>query len=162
MASFAVAAALLLYALQFSALALGFGATPEQRLEYFPKSSISDKVLAKVRKDQWSEMWLRAAYGKRAALWPRWLLPTRDQVPASKRPHHLADEGQAVLFGPSPEVKDLLQRLDRLIVALETGRQPPKPPSAGEAAKAQDGAPPVRTGPEHSGSDLPTVRRSRP
>jgi hypothetical protein len=73
----------LLYALQFSALALGFGATPEQRLEYFPKSSISDKVLAKVRKDQWSEMWLRAAYGKRAALWPRWLLPTRDQVPPS-------------------------------------------------------------------------------
>jgi uncharacterized membrane protein len=58
----------LLYAVQFSALALGFGASPEQRLEYFPESSISDKVLAKVRKDQWSEMWLRAAYSRRAGL----------------------------------------------------------------------------------------------
>jgi hypothetical protein len=160
-ASFTVAAALLLYALQFSALALGYSATPQQRLEYFPEASISDKALAKVRSDQWAEMWLRAAYSKRAALcydlglivfllglgavvvpsghwswgtvaalvvvalatglevawtvsratWPPRVLPTRRQVPTSRRPHHLADEGRALLYGSSPDVEVLLKSL---------------------------------------------------
>ena len=65
-ALFAVAAALLLNALQFSATALGYGATPTERLDYNPEAASNNEILHIVRVRQWEEMDLRARHMKRA------------------------------------------------------------------------------------------------
>ena len=65
-AVFALAAALLLNALQFSATALGFAATPAERLDYNPEAVSSTDILHIVRVRQWEEMDLRSRHMKRA------------------------------------------------------------------------------------------------
>jgi hypothetical protein len=65
-ASFAIAAALFLYAVQFSGVALGFAATPSERLDFNPEAAFRPDVLQVVRKRQWEEMELRARYQSRA------------------------------------------------------------------------------------------------
>jgi hypothetical protein len=61
-ALFAVAAVLLVYAMQFSATALGYAATPAERLDYNPEAAFEPDILRVVRKRQWEEMELRAKY----------------------------------------------------------------------------------------------------
>jgi hypothetical protein len=65
-ALFAIAAALLLNALQFSATALGYAATPTERLDYNPEAASNSEILHIVRVRQWEEMDLRARHMKRA------------------------------------------------------------------------------------------------
>lgn len=65
-ALFAVAAALLVYAMQFSATALGYAATPSDRLDYNPEAASEREILRIVRARQWEEMELRAKYTTRA------------------------------------------------------------------------------------------------
>jgi hypothetical protein len=67
-ALFAVAAALLVYSVQFSIIALGYAATPSERLEYNPEAASRVEILRIVRKRQWEEMELRARYSVRARL----------------------------------------------------------------------------------------------
>lgn len=67
-AAFAVAAALLVYALQFSATALGYAATPSDRLDFNPEAAFLPDVLKAIRARQWEEMQLRADYTVRAKL----------------------------------------------------------------------------------------------
>ncbi len=67
-ALFAAAAALLLNAVQFSATALGYAATPAERLDYNPEASADHGILHTVRKRQWEEMDLRARYMKRGRI----------------------------------------------------------------------------------------------
>jgi uncharacterized protein YegP (UPF0339 family) len=59
-ALFAVSAALFLYALQFTGLALGYRASPGERQAYYPETKTDEKALDKVRKQQWQEtkLWL--------------------------------------------------------------------------------------------------------
>lgn len=64
-AAFAVAAALLVYALQFSAAALAYAATPSDRLDLNPETAFDTEILRIIRKRQWEEMELRATYTKR-------------------------------------------------------------------------------------------------
>src|SRR5215467_14192129 len=59
-ALFAIAAALLIYALQFSATALGYAATPSERLDYNPEAASRTELLRVIRTRQWEEMELRA------------------------------------------------------------------------------------------------------
>jgi len=63
---FALSAALLLNTLQFSATALGYAATPSERLDYNPEVASDTDILRIVRKRQWEEMDLRTRYMKRA------------------------------------------------------------------------------------------------
>src|SRR5262245_5330942 len=65
-AAFAIAAGLLVYALQFSSTALAYAATPSDRLDYNPEAAFVPEVLQVVRKRQWEEMELRAKYTLRA------------------------------------------------------------------------------------------------
>lgn len=65
-ALFAVAATLLLYTVQFSAMALGYAATPSERLDYNPEAAFETHILRIVRERQWEEMELRAQYTGRA------------------------------------------------------------------------------------------------
>jgi len=64
-ALFAIASASLVYAMQFSATALGYAATPAERLDYNPEAAKDEDILRKVRRLQWEEMALRAKYTKR-------------------------------------------------------------------------------------------------
>jgi hypothetical protein len=66
--SFAFAAALLLYALGFTAIAVGYSGTPAQYLDYYPEAASKGAILAKVREQQWEEAKLRRAYSSRAAV----------------------------------------------------------------------------------------------
>jgi hypothetical protein len=61
-ALFAIAAALLVYAMQFSTTALGLAATPSERLDYNPEAAFDAEILRIVRNRQWEEMELRAKY----------------------------------------------------------------------------------------------------
>jgi hypothetical protein len=63
---FAFAAALLLNTLQFSATALGYAATPSERLDLNPEAAFDAEILHVVRGRQWEEMDLRSQYMKRA------------------------------------------------------------------------------------------------
>jgi hypothetical protein len=65
-ALFALASALLVFAVQFSATALGYAATPSERLDYNPEAALNPDVLKLVRERQWQEMELRVRYGGRA------------------------------------------------------------------------------------------------
>jgi hypothetical protein len=65
-ALFALAAALLVFAVQLSATALGYAATPSDRLDYNPEAASNREVLALTRRRQWEEMELRWKYGSRA------------------------------------------------------------------------------------------------
>jgi MFS family permease len=64
-ALFALAAVLLVYALQFSATALGYSATPSERLDYSPEAASKPEILRVIRNRQWEEMELRAKYTSR-------------------------------------------------------------------------------------------------
>jgi hypothetical protein len=64
-ALFAIASALLVYAMQFSATALGYSATPSDRLDYNPEAAMEQDILCVVRRRQWEEMELRAKYTMR-------------------------------------------------------------------------------------------------
>jgi hypothetical protein len=64
-ALFAIAAALLVYAVQFSATALGYAATPSDRLDYSPEAAFKPDILHVIRARQWEEMELRAKYTDR-------------------------------------------------------------------------------------------------
>jgi hypothetical protein len=61
-ALFTIAAVLLVYALQFSSMALGYAATPSDRLDYNPEAASEPDILRVVRTRQWEEMELRAKY----------------------------------------------------------------------------------------------------
>jgi hypothetical protein len=65
-ALFAVAASSMVYTVQFSATALGYAATPSDRLDYNPEAAFVPGVLRIVRERQWEEMELRAKYTTRA------------------------------------------------------------------------------------------------
>jgi hypothetical protein len=67
-AVFAVAAALLLNSLQFSATALAYDATPSERLDYVPEATSNTELLGVIRKRQWEELDLRGRYIRRARL----------------------------------------------------------------------------------------------
>ena len=64
-ALFAMAAAFLVYTVQFSATALGYAATPSERLEYSPEAAFKPEILQVIRARQWEEMELRAKYTTR-------------------------------------------------------------------------------------------------
>jgi hypothetical protein len=64
-ALFAIAAVSLVYAVQFSASALGYAATPSERLDYSPEAAFKPDILRVIRKRQWEEMELRAKYTAR-------------------------------------------------------------------------------------------------
>jgi hypothetical protein len=64
-ALFAMAAAFLVYAVQFSATALGYAATPSERLDYSPEAAFKPEILRMIRARQWEEMELRAKYTTR-------------------------------------------------------------------------------------------------
>lgn len=64
-ALFAIAAAFLVYAVQFSATAIGYAATPSERLDYSPEAAFSPEILRVIRNRQWEEMELRAKYTTR-------------------------------------------------------------------------------------------------
>ena len=59
---FAISAALLVYAMQFSTTAVGYAATPSDRLDYNPEAAFEPEILHTIRKRQWEEMELRAKY----------------------------------------------------------------------------------------------------
>lgn len=63
---FAIAAVFLIYAVQFSATALGYAATPSERLDYSPEAAFKPDILRVIRARQWEEMELRAKYTARA------------------------------------------------------------------------------------------------
>jgi hypothetical protein len=65
-AFFAAASVCLLNALQLSAIALGYWASPSQRLDYYPEARFDDKALAKVRDRQWQETRVRLRYVRHA------------------------------------------------------------------------------------------------
>ena len=65
-ALFALAAALLIFAVQLSAKALSYAATPSERLDYNPEAASTPEVLKLIRKRQWEEMELRAKHSTRA------------------------------------------------------------------------------------------------
>jgi hypothetical protein len=65
-ALFALAAALLVFSVQFSATALGYAATPSERLDYNPEAAFDPEVLKLIRERQWQEMDLRVKYSTRA------------------------------------------------------------------------------------------------
>jgi hypothetical protein len=65
-ALFAIAATLLVYTVQFSATALGYAATPSERLDYNPEAAVKADILRIVRTRQWEETELRAKYTSRA------------------------------------------------------------------------------------------------
>jgi MFS family permease len=67
-ALFALAAVLLVYALQFTGLTLSYGATPAERLDYYPEAKRDRDVLREVRERQWEDTRLRIAYFKRSSL----------------------------------------------------------------------------------------------
>jgi hypothetical protein len=67
-AMFVIAAVLLVNTVQFSATALGYAATPSDRLDYNPEAALVPDILRIVRKRQWEEMELRAKYSSRASL----------------------------------------------------------------------------------------------
>jgi hypothetical protein len=64
--AFVVAAALYIYALQFTATALGFNATPSERIAYNPEVKDRPDLLHVIRLRQWEETQLRTIYNKRA------------------------------------------------------------------------------------------------
>jgi hypothetical protein len=64
-ALFAIAAVLLVYAVQFSATVLGYAATPSERLDYSPEAAFKPEILRVIRNRQWEEMELRAKYATR-------------------------------------------------------------------------------------------------
>jgi hypothetical protein len=64
--AFVLAAALYIYALQFTATALGFNASPSDRLAYNPEVRDRSDLLHVIRLRQWEETALRTAYNKRA------------------------------------------------------------------------------------------------
>jgi hypothetical protein len=64
-ALFAIAAALLVYAMQFSAMALGYAAAPSDRLDYSPEAAFKPDILRVIRARQWEKMGLRAKYTDR-------------------------------------------------------------------------------------------------
>jgi hypothetical protein len=61
-AIFTTGAVLLVYAMQFSTTALGYAATPSDRLDYSPEAASEPDILRVVRMRQWEEMELRAKY----------------------------------------------------------------------------------------------------
>jgi hypothetical protein len=61
-ALFAIASAFLVYAMRFTATALGYAATPSDRLDYNPEAISDQDILQVVRRRQWEEMELRAKY----------------------------------------------------------------------------------------------------
>lgn len=65
-AVFAVAAALLLNSLQFSATTLAYAATPSERLDYVPEATSNTGLLGVIRRRQWEELDLRTRYIRRA------------------------------------------------------------------------------------------------
>ena len=65
-AMFVIAAVLLVNTVQFSATALGYAATPADRLDYNPEAAFIPNILRTIRKRQWEEMELRAKYTSRA------------------------------------------------------------------------------------------------
>jgi hypothetical protein len=65
-AVFAMAAALLLNSLQFSATALAYAATPSERLDYVPEATSDAGLLGVIRRRRWEEMDLRGRYIRRA------------------------------------------------------------------------------------------------
>jgi MFS family permease len=67
-ALFALAAILLIYALQFTGLTLSYGATPAERLDYYPEAKRDREVLREVRERQWEDTRLRIAYFNRSGL----------------------------------------------------------------------------------------------
>jgi hypothetical protein len=64
-ALFAISATLLVYAMQFSATAIGLAATPSDRLDYNPETAFDSEILRIIRERQWEEMELRAEYTRR-------------------------------------------------------------------------------------------------
>lgn len=58
-ALFTIAAILLIYALQFSSMALGYAAPPSDRLDYNPEAASEPDILRIVRRRQWEETELR-------------------------------------------------------------------------------------------------------
>ena len=64
-ALFAIAAVLLIYAVQFSATFLGYAAAPSERLDYSPEAAFKPDILRKVRERQWEETKLRREYATR-------------------------------------------------------------------------------------------------
>jgi len=67
-AAFVIAAVLLVNTVQFTATALGYAATPSDRLDYNPEAAFIPYILRTVRERQWEEMELRAKYTRRALL----------------------------------------------------------------------------------------------
>ncbi len=61
-AFFAVAGVCLLNALQLASIALGYWASPAQRLEYYPEVRTDDATLNRVRDHQWQETRVRGRY----------------------------------------------------------------------------------------------------
>jgi hypothetical protein len=64
-ALFAIAAVLLINAVQLAATTLGYAATPSERLDYNPEAAFKPHILYAVRARQWEEMDLRAKYTER-------------------------------------------------------------------------------------------------
>jgi hypothetical protein len=66
---FALAAALFVSTLQFTATSLSYNATPSERLDYNPEAAHHPEILRVIRARQWEEMELRAKYTSRAMLY---------------------------------------------------------------------------------------------
>lgn len=64
--AFAIAAGFLLYALQFSAIAVTFGVEPSQYLDFFPEARRDPESLRRVREMQFEDTILRWKYNTRA------------------------------------------------------------------------------------------------
>lgn len=67
-AAFAAASALFVFSLQLSGIAIGFSATPAQRLELNPEAATDDEVLRIIVNRQWEESNLSRRYTTRARI----------------------------------------------------------------------------------------------
>jgi hypothetical protein len=67
-AALAASAALFVYTVQLSALAVGLSATPSERLDYYPQAAAVPERLRHVRERQWIEMRRRKELTSRAGL----------------------------------------------------------------------------------------------
>jgi hypothetical protein len=66
-ALFTAAAALLLFSLQFTAVAVGYAATPSERLDYLPETRGWPQLWQQVLDEQWQDRAVFATYRTRAA-----------------------------------------------------------------------------------------------
>jgi hypothetical protein len=66
-ALFTIAAASLLFSLQFTAVAVGYAATPCERLDYLPETRGWPELWRQVRDEQWEDRAVFATYRTRAA-----------------------------------------------------------------------------------------------